>query len=148
MCVSRGSPPFAKYLTTHRASVLHALGLGTAAPGTPVPCYAAGAIIYSFLFAHTVLASRGPKIALRIDRNVAPRGDLSKHGEAAVRAGKLSQARLDQLQRLEAAHANTIDHFPLFVGSVVRTPAVVFWLACAHASSSCSPCTRACPRSS
>lgn len=63
------------------------------------------------------MSARGAKIYYGIDNNVAPREDLSKYGEAAVKAGKLSQRTLNKLKRQEAAHANAVEGYPLFVAA-------------------------------
>jgi hypothetical protein len=106
-----------------RSAFFQAIGLGPAplAGAGPVPCYAAGSIIFSFIFSYGVLSSRTLKQAYRIDHNVAPREDLAKYGEAAVQSGKITRKQLDRLRRLEAASANSVEHFPLFVGAVVST---------------------------
>lgn len=54
---------------------------------------------------------------LGLDHNSAPREDLVKYGEAAVQSGKISRATLNRLKRQEAAHANAIEGFPLFLAA-------------------------------
>ena len=56
-------------------------------------------------------------MAVGIDHNLSPRGDLSKYGEVAVREGKLSRRRLDQIRRMQSAHENSVEGFTLFVAS-------------------------------
>jgi len=73
----------------------------------------------NWAFAYLVLASRTPKQFLGLDHNVSPRQDLNKYGADAVRSGKITQAQLDQLQRLEAASANSTEGFILFTASVL-----------------------------
>lgn len=56
---------------------------------------------------------------LGLDDNISPRGDLT--GQKAldlIQRGKLTQQRLDQLKRLQAAHENGMEHYPVFVGAV------------------------------
>jgi len=61
------------------------------------------------------MSTRGGKARHGLDHNVAPREDLSKYGEAAVQAGKLSRTTLNRLKRQEAAHANAVEGFPFLV---------------------------------
>jgi len=82
--------------------------------------YAAGFIITNFLLASLVFSARPIKNYLKIDRNIAPREDLSKYGATEVQKGRLSQETLDVLKRLEACHANAMEHLPFFTGSMVR----------------------------
>lgn len=44
---------------------------------------------------------------------------MSKYGEAMIKEGKLSRETLDMEKRMEAAQANALEGFPLFVGSLV-----------------------------
>ena len=84
------------------------------------PNYAAGLIITNFLLASIVFSSRPLKAYLKIDRNTAPREDLSKYGAADVQRGIISQATLEMLKRLDACHANAMEHLPFFIGSMAR----------------------------
>lgn len=63
------------------------------------------------------MSTRGKKFFAGLDHNVAPREDLSKYGEAAVQAGKISRSALNKLKRQEAAHANAVEGFPFFVAA-------------------------------
>jgi uncharacterized MAPEG superfamily protein len=83
------------------------------------PSISAAAIIWQFIFAYGVLSSRTLKQYYGLDHNVSPRDDLSKFGPNAVTSGKISQRQFDQLKRIEAAHANSVEHFPLFVGALI-----------------------------
>ena len=89
--------------------------------GLPVqpPNHAAGYIILNFVFSYTLLSARGLKNIYKIDHNVSPREDLSKYGDEAVRSGKISRQTLELIKRNEAVHANAIENFPLFVGSIL-----------------------------
>ena len=42
-----------------------------------------------------------------------------RFGEKAVQDGKITRKQLDMLKRNEAAHANAIEHFPMFIGSAL-----------------------------
>lgn len=103
------------------STILSTLGL-RATPGQQAPNYAAALLIANWAFAYGLMSTRGAKIYYGIDNNVAPREDLSKYGEAAVRAGKLSQRTLNKLKRQEAAHANAVEGYPLFVAASMFSP--------------------------
>lgn len=75
------------------------------------------AIAWNWFFAYGVLASRNFKQWYGIDNQASPRQDLKKYGEIAVREGKLTQAQLDQIHRVEAASANSTEGFILFTAS-------------------------------
>jgi len=63
------------------------------------------------------MSTRISKMYYGLDHNATPREDLSKYGEAAVKAGKISQRTLEKLKRQEAAHANAVEGYPFFVAS-------------------------------
>ncbi|KAJ6130975.1 hypothetical protein N7523_001435 [Penicillium sp. IBT 18751x] len=100
------------------SSILSTIGL-RAAPGEQTPNYAAGFLVANWVFAYALMSTRGTKMRLGLDNNVAPREDLSKYGEAAVQAGKISQRTLNKLKRQEAAHANAVEGYPLFVAAII-----------------------------
>lgn len=81
--------------------------------------YAASLIITNFLLASLIFSARPLKNYLKIDRNIAPREDLSKYGASEVQKGRLSQETLEILKRLEACHANAMEHLPFFIGAMV-----------------------------
>lgn len=60
----------------------------------------------------------------RIDDNVAPREALAIRGERMVKEGKITKSALDQIKRLEGAHANSVEHFTLFFGTLVSYDSV------------------------
>lgn len=70
-----------------------------------------------WVIAYLVFSSRLAKQIAGIDHQSAPREDLAKYGDQAVREGRITQKRLDMIQRMEAATANSIDGYSLFVGS-------------------------------
>jgi uncharacterized MAPEG superfamily protein len=114
-----------------------------------VPCYAAGSIVYSFVFAYAAQSPRFIKLAYGLDHNVAPREDVAVYGDAAVKAGKLSRKQLALVKRVEAAHLNAVEHFPFFVGAVVCFSSLPpMPRSGAKRCNSCSRCTRSCPRCS
>lgn len=67
-----------------------------------------------------MLASRTWKQIYGFDHNGNPRQDLNKYGAEAVKAGKLTQAQLEQIQRVESASANSTEGFILFTASGKR----------------------------
>lgn len=71
------------------------------------------------------MSTRGGKIRHGLDHNVSPREDLSKYGETAVKAGKLSRTTLNRLKRQEAAHANAVEGFPFFVAGSMSLPSLI-----------------------
>lgn len=67
-------------------------------------------------------------MAVGLDHNASPREDLSKYGDAAVSAGKLSRRRLAQIQRMEGAHQNSVEGFTFFVaGGECLLLCFAFW---------------------
>ncbi|RDW91589.1 hypothetical protein BP5796_02754 [Coleophoma crateriformis] len=92
---------------------------GLASSLTPPPNYAAGFITGNFFLAYAVLSTRFIKTHLKLDHNVCPREDLNKYGEKMVTEGKMTAATLRMIKRWEAAHANAVENFPLFFGSVL-----------------------------
>ncbi|GAB7354932.1 hypothetical protein MBLNU459_g5554t2 [Dothideomycetes sp. NU459] len=105
-------------LTRIEADFLTRLGLKAAPFGTPIPNYTPHFIIGNFLLTYIVGSTRLAKIRLGIDNNVAPREDLEKAKEA-VKAGKITQAQLDRVGRMQAAHENGMEHFPFLVGTLL-----------------------------
>jgi predicted HNH restriction endonuclease len=81
------------------------------------PNYAAGYIIGNFCLSYLLLSNQTLKQLLQ-DRP-QQRDDVSKYGEQAVREGKLSQRALNMIKRNEAAHENSIAHFPFFCAGMV-----------------------------
>lgn len=97
-----------------------ATSLGLRSNGlSPVPNQAPYHTIFNFVFAYMVLSSRTPKQFFGIDHNVNPREDVARFGEKAVQDGKITRKQLNMLKRNEAAHANAMEHFPVFVGSAL-----------------------------
>lgn len=83
--------------------------------GNLAPYYLVG----HFIFAYAVLSTRGAKNYLKLDHNVNPRQDVTKYGQQAVTKGKLTQRQLNFLQRNEACHANSTEHYPVFAAAVL-----------------------------
>ncbi|GES66829.1 membrane-associated, eicosanoid/glutathione metabolism (MAPEG) protein [Aspergillus terreus] len=100
------------------SSLLTTLGL-RAAPGHAIPNHGAAYLIANWFLANCAFSSRGAKIRLGLDNNVAPREDLTKAGEAAVASGRISRKTLDRLKRQEAAHLNAMEGYPFFVAGVL-----------------------------
>ena len=101
---------------TSRSSILSVLGL-RATPGVQTPNHVTSFIIANWFFAYGVLSTRVQKNLYKIDNNVAPREDLAKYGEAAVKEGKIDRRALNALKRMEAASANSIEGFTFFVAA-------------------------------
>jgi len=96
------------------------MSFGSNATAVPPPFYySAHLLILNFLLAYSFTATRIPKMLAGLDHNVNPREDLSVRGPRAVEKGKITQAQLDSLKRLQAAHDNSIEHFPLFASAIV-----------------------------
>ncbi|KAI0389075.1 hypothetical protein F5Y17DRAFT_450356 [Xylariaceae sp. FL0594] len=100
------------------ASLATALGLRAAETTLSVPNRAPGLLSWQFFFAYGLLSSRTLKQIYGLDHNSAPREDLAKYGDAAVRSGKITQRQLDMLKRNEAAHANSVENYALFVAAM------------------------------
>ena len=96
------------------ASTTSQLGLS---PSASFTAPAAAFLAWNWLYAYCVLSSRTVKQWHGIDHNGNPRQDLAKYGEVAVREGKMTQAQIERIQRLEAAGANAVDGYTLFAAS-------------------------------
>lgn len=53
-----------------------------------------------------------------MDHNTCPREDVRKYAEKMVQDRKISRRTLEMIKRWEAAHANVVEGYSLFVGSV------------------------------
>ncbi|MCJ1320193.1 hypothetical protein MMC15_005531 [Xylographa vitiligo] len=98
-----------------------ATALGLRAPALPyliTPNYAPAYMSLHFVLAYCVLAPRHLKQIYGIDHNVSPREDLTKYGDAAVKAGKITPRQLAMMRRNESAHANAIENYILFVAAM------------------------------
>ncbi|KAI0905144.1 hypothetical protein F4824DRAFT_456144 [Ustulina deusta] len=100
------------------ASLVTGLGLRTAGAGLSASNWAPALLSWQFLFAYGLLSSRTLKQCYGIDHNSSPREDLTKHGDAAVRSGKISRKQLEMLRRNESAHANSVENYTLFVAAM------------------------------
>lgn len=76
-------------------------------------------LIFHFFFAYCIVGTRLPKLIYGIDHQTSPRQDLDKYGAGAVKAGKLTQAQLDQLCRIESANLNSTEHYPVFAAALL-----------------------------
>ncbi|ETS74780.1 hypothetical protein PFICI_13264 [Pestalotiopsis fici W106-1] len=99
-------------------SLATTLGLRAASAGAFVPNHAAGYLAFNFAWSYLALASRHLKQLWGIDHQSAPRDDIAKYGEAAVRSGKITQSQLNMLKRNEAAYANSVENYTLLVGAI------------------------------
>lgn len=105
--------------TANMSSLASTLGLQPTANGVQPPSYGAHYLIFHFIFAYAVLSTRPWKFYYKIDHQVSPREDLTKYGPEAVRRGKLTQAQLDQIKRVDSCSANSVEHFTLFTAAIL-----------------------------
>ena len=96
------------------SSIASTLGLHAGAP-----CQAPYYLMANFIFAHFILVPRTFKQFYGIDHNSAPREDIAKYGDAAVKSGKLTQAQLDLIKRASAAHSNRVENYSIFAAATV-----------------------------
>ncbi|KEF54051.1 uncharacterized protein A1O9_09846 [Exophiala aquamarina CBS 119918] len=97
-----------------------ALGLHTTrTQGLPVAKYAPYYAIFPCIWAHAIVSSRALKIGYGMDNNTSPREDVSHYGEKAVQDGKITRRELNLLKRNEAAHANSVENYPVFLAAVI-----------------------------
>jgi uncharacterized MAPEG superfamily protein len=75
-------------------------------------------IFINWAWAFVVLTTRLSKKKLGLDHNVNPREDLDR-AEAAVAKGKITRQQLNGLRRREAAHANSIENFPVYIAAIL-----------------------------
>ena len=101
------------------SSLLTTLGLRASTPGSIPNSLAGHYLVFHFIFGYVVLAPRHLKQYHGLDHNVSPREDLSKYGPEAVRSGKITQAQLDQMKRVESASANSVENFVFFTGAML-----------------------------
>ncbi|KAK4628971.1 hypothetical protein CLAFUW4_07873 [Fulvia fulva] len=102
------------------SSLATALGLSaTGLHSHQPPSYGAHYMIFHFIWAYVVLSSRAWKIHYKLDHNVSPRDDLIKYGPIAVQKGKITQPLLDQIRRVENCHANSVEHYTVFVAAII-----------------------------
>lgn len=96
------------------SSVAASLGLRAGAS-----CHAPYYLLANFVFAHFVLVQRTFKQYYGIDNNTAPRDNVAKYGDEAVKAGKLTQAQLDLIKRAGAAHSNRVENYSVFAAATI-----------------------------
>lgn len=96
-------------------SALFGLSAATGEPKLMLAEY----LIANILVSHTLSSTRGLKWLWRIDNHVSPRTDLERSGPRAVLEGRLKQEQLDMLRRNESAHANSMEHFPVFATALI-----------------------------
>lgn len=91
--------------------------LGLSNTHSPSLLAPAAFLAFNWFHSYCILASRNFKQYHGIDNQASPRQDLAKYGAIAVREGKLTQAQLDRIYRVEGASANSTEGFVLFTGS-------------------------------
>ncbi|KIV88552.1 hypothetical protein PV10_08225 [Exophiala mesophila] len=100
------------------ATLAGALGL-TSTANPLVGNYAAHHAIFNFVLAYMALSARTLKQKYKLDHNVNPREDVARFGEKAVQDGKITREQLNMVKRNEAAHANSMEHYTVFVASIL-----------------------------
>lgn len=100
------------------STIATALGLHTG-HGIPTANCAPYYAMFHFIWAHILTSSRTLKQRYGLDHNVNPREDLVRFGEKAVQDGKITRQQLNRLKRNEAAHANSMEHYPVFVACIL-----------------------------
>ncbi|KAH9214566.1 hypothetical protein DL95DRAFT_365715 [Leptodontidium sp. 2 PMI_412] len=86
---------------------------------SPIPSYASRFLIFNFVYAYGLLATRFVKRYYGFDHNVCPRQDIEKYGEKMVKEGKISRGTLETIRRMDNAHANSVEGFTVFVAGVL-----------------------------
>lgn len=100
------------------ATLAGALGLNSTS-NPLIGNYAAHHAIFNFVLAYLALSPRTLKQKYRLDHNVSPRDDIARFGEKAVQDGKITREQLNMIKRNDAAHANSMEHYPFFVASIL-----------------------------
>lgn len=54
-----------------------------------------------------------------IDNNEAPRDDIAKYGDSAVKSGKITLRQLNLIKRAGAAHSNRVENYAVFAAATV-----------------------------
>ena len=106
-------------LASSMSTLLTALGLRTASTTSLVPPLAPYYLLFNIFVTYIALPSCLWKNLYGIDNNVSPRDDLAEFGEVAVREGKLTQAQLNKIVRIESAHANAVENLPVLIGALL-----------------------------
>lgn len=105
------------------------LGLSTS-PFSSSFATPAAFLAWNWFYAYCVLSSRTFKQRYGIDHNGNPRQDIDKYGIAAVKEGKMTQEQLDQIRRVEAAGANSVDGYSVFAVSGELSTSIPISVAC------------------
>ncbi|KAF2217770.1 hypothetical protein CERZMDRAFT_92418 [Cercospora zeae-maydis SCOH1-5] len=95
------------------------LGIQPSTTPSQQPSLTSNYIIFHFLFAYAGISTRPWKRHYNLDHQVSPREDLTKYGAEAVTSGKLTQKQLNQIIRVQSAHENSVEHFPVLVGALI-----------------------------
>lgn len=98
-------------------NILHIRSTYLIANPSSVSHHAGSYLIFNFMWAYILSSSRTMKMHYGVDHNVAPREDISKYCEQAVQESKMSHKTFRRLRRNEAAHANAVENYTLFVGA-------------------------------
>jgi hypothetical protein len=72
---------------------------------------------WNWFYAYGILSSRTIKQYYGLDHNSSPRQDLNLYAEQYIKEGKITRNQVTMIQRCEAASANSVEGYTLFVGS-------------------------------
>ncbi|KAI5199906.1 hypothetical protein E4T39_05937 [Aureobasidium subglaciale] len=102
------------------SSFLTNLGLTANNSLAPLPNYGPQFLLANFLLSYVLTTTRFQKSSYGCDNNINPRYDLeSPRAEQLVSKGKLTQAQLEQLRRIQSAHSNSMEHYTVFTAAVL-----------------------------
>ncbi|KAK6000715.1 hypothetical protein QM012_003440 [Aureobasidium pullulans] len=105
---------------TKRSSLLTNLGLTANNSLAPLPNYGPYFLLGNFFLSYVLTTTRFQKAGLGVDNNMNPRYDLvSPRAEQLISKGKITQEQLAQLQRIQAAHSNSMEHYTVFAAAVL-----------------------------
>ncbi|KAG9854639.1 hypothetical protein KCU98_g2005, partial [Aureobasidium melanogenum] len=103
-----------------RSSLLTNLGLTANNSLAPLPNYGPHFLLGNFFLSYVLTTTRFQKGSYGVDNNINPRHDLvSPRAEQLVSKGKITQEQLEQLQRIQAAHSNSMEHYTVFAAAVL-----------------------------
>ncbi|KAG9690402.1 hypothetical protein KCU95_g283, partial [Aureobasidium melanogenum] len=103
-----------------RSSLLTNVGLTASNSLAPLPNYGPHFLLGNFILSYVLTSTRMQKLGYGVDNNINPRNDLvSPRAEQLVSKGKITQEQLEQMQRIQAAHSNSMEHYTVFAAAVL-----------------------------
>lgn len=99
--------------------MLTTLGLRASTFALPVANYGPYFLLGNFFLSYVLTTTRFSKTFLGVDNNISPRYDLNVHADKYIKDGKMTQKQLDALRRMQSAHENSMEHFPVFAAAVL-----------------------------